>query len=269
MDPESLPPPPPTVHLEPGDLEILYQDDSLVAIHKPAGLQVHRTPADSPDDGPPALQLLRDQLGRYVFPCHRLDRPTSGILVFALDKDSSRILSRAFEAREVEKFYLALVRGWPDPPAALIDHPLKPQGLNFSEKPGSPPKPATTHYRTLAKTELDIPVGPYDTARYALLEARPLTGRMHQIRRHLKHIHHPILGDTRYGDGAHNQAMREAFAVLRLQLASVRLVFRHPKDPCRTLDLCCPPAGDILRLIDQFDWTSAMPPEYQRPEQQS
>ena len=262
MDPETAPALPGP--FTPEDMDILYQDDHLVVIHKPSGLQVHRSPSDPPDEGPAALQLLRDRLDQYVYPCHRLDRPTSGILVFALDKETSRELNLAFERREVEKTYLAIARGWPTPEAGTIDHPLKPKGKNFSEKPGSPAKPATTRYETLATIELDLPVGPYSTARYSFLSLEPETGRLHQIRRHLKHIDHPILGDSRYGDGAHNLAMRDAYAIRRLQLASVRMSFQHPIHTTR-ITISCPLADDMTQIVSRFNWAAMLPGDLRKP----
>jgi tRNA pseudouridine65 synthase len=179
-----------------GSLSIVYRSAGLVAVDKPSGLAVHRGQAQ---DSVHALELVRDQVGAYVYPVHRLDRGTSGVLVFALSPEAARSLSSAFEAGSVEKRYLALVRGVP-PDTARVDHPL-------SRDEGKPPQSAVTELRTLLRY-----------GRYALVEAIPRSGRTHQIRRHLKHLSCPIIGDVRYGKGDHNRWFRARYAFHRLAL---------------------------------------------------
>ncbi|MFT4901922.1 MAG: tRNA pseudouridine65 synthase [Lentimonas sp.] len=191
-------------------LDVLYADENFVAINKPSGLLVHRTQLDT-QATEFALQILRDQLGRPVFPCHRLDRPTSGVLLFALNTDSLRDAQQQFEQRRVAKTYHALVRGWP-PEHGHIDYELA-----LEEKP-SVIQSAQTEYRCLERYQYAQPIGPYPGARFALLELKPATGRKHQLRRHLAHIRHPILGDTRHGDGKQNQYIRQHFGCNRLLL---------------------------------------------------
>ncbi|HEY0783640.1 MAG TPA: pseudouridine synthase, partial [Thermoanaerobaculia bacterium] len=164
-------------------MPILYQDDALVVVDKPSGLVVHRGWGQ---DRVVAMTLVREALGRHVFPVHRLDRGTSGALVFALSPEIARLLQQRFEAGLVEKRYLALVRGVP-PETGVIDHPIP-------REPDGPRVPAVTEFHRLATFE-----------RYALLEVVPKTGRLHQIRRHLKHLSHPLIGDVRYGKGEHNR----------------------------------------------------------------
>ncbi|HVV51555.1 MAG TPA: pseudouridine synthase [Polyangia bacterium] len=188
-------------------LEILYRDEELVAVDKPSGMPVHRGWAR---DGVPALQTLRDQLGRHVYPVHRLDRGTSGVLLFALSGEIAGRVQVQFEAHEVEKRYLALCRG-NDPALVRVDHPLAKDG-------GGERRPAVTELKLLGTFE-----------RYGLYEALPLTGRQHQIRRHLKHASHPIIGDTRYGKGEHNRLFRERFGFHRLALHAGELRLRHPR----------------------------------------
>jgi tRNA pseudouridine65 synthase len=176
-------------------------------VDKPAGLAVHRGAAR---DRTVALQLVRDHVGQHVHAVHRLDRATSGVLLFALDPDTARRMQEQFEAGGVEKRYLVLVRGIP-PEAGVIDHPIP-------RDEDGPRVPAVTEFRRLAVFE-----------RYALVEARPRTGRRHQIRRHFKHLSHPLIGDVRYGKGEHNRLFRERFGLHRLALHALELAFDHPE----------------------------------------
>ena len=192
------------------ELPIIYQDADYVVINKPAGMLVHRTPLAAAADVF-ALQVLRDQLGQEVFPCHRLDRPTSGVLVFALNKDALRAAQEQFQNRTTTKTYLAVVRGWA-PESGHIDYDLR------SEEEPDKVQDAQTDLRRLAISELPIPSARYSSTRCSLLELRPRTGRKHQLRRHMAHIRHPILGDTRHGDGAQNRFLREYCGLQRLLL---------------------------------------------------
>ncbi|HEX9941535.1 MAG TPA: pseudouridine synthase [Thermoanaerobaculia bacterium] len=187
-------------------LPVLYRDGVLLAVNKPSGLAVHRGAAQ---DRTVALQTVRDLVGRRVHAVHRLDRATSGVLLFALDPETARRMQEKLAAGEVEKRYLALVRGVP-PEEGVIDHPV-------AREQGGSRVPAVTEFRRLATFE-----------RYALMEARPLTGRRHQIRRHFKHISHPLIGDVRYGKGEHNRLFRERFGLNRLALHALELAFEHP-----------------------------------------
>lgn len=200
-------------------LEILYRDDHYVAIDKPADLLVHRSPLAA-DATVFALQLLRDQIGQMVYPCHRLDRPTSGALLFALDPDSLKYTQNEFADQGCEKIYQSVVRGWTDD-SGEIDYPLK------KEEAPDKRQSAQTYYRTLARSELPKPVGSYSKARFSLVELKPKTGRKHQLRRHMAHLRHPILGDTRHGDGAQNRFLREHCERQRLMLRALSLSFTH------------------------------------------
>jgi tRNA pseudouridine65 synthase len=237
-------------------LPSLYLDDWLVAVHKPSGLLVHRTGL-SRHETTFALQQVRDQLGCRVWPVHRLDRATSGLLLFARDADTARILSQQFETRAVEKTYLAIVRGWPDD-AGRIDHPLedvRDEGMPYGDAlPGGARQNALTRYQCLARASLPIACDRYPTSRYALLALSPETGRRHQIRRHLKHLSHPIIGDVRYGKGTHNRLFAEHFGVRRLLLAAVGLRVHHPATGL-PLSLSCPPAEDFLSVCGHLGWT--------------
>ncbi len=223
-------------------LTLLYRDDHLVAIDKPAGLLVHPSWIDRHETRC-AMMLLRDQLGQYVYPVHRLDKPTSGVLLFALSPEIARRLTDAFTGRQVEKRYLAVVRGYTEL-AGVIDHPLKEQLDKISDRKANldkPPQPAVTEYRRLATLELPIQVDRYPTSRYSLVEARPLSGRKHQIRRHFKHLSHPLIGDANYGKSRHNRLFAETFGCHRLLLAATRLTLAHPL------------TGEILQLEAGLD----------------
>lgn len=275
-------------------LDILYQDDWLVAIHKPAGLLVHRSPIAAAEQRF-AVQLLRDQIGRRVFPAHRLDRGTSGVLLFALEREIAAALGAQFESRRVDKRYLAVVRGHP-PAAGLIDHPLSrrldpiersrgrgagtrdrlpedeedsaaPAGVPDTDAaadgPGQTPPPPTplparTHYRLLASAELPYRVDRYPSSRYALLELVPETGRRHQLRRHLKHIAHPIIGDATYGKGRHNRLFQQLFGNTRLLLACTALGLRHPVSGA-FLQLQAPPPPDFAAVLAALGWSASVP----------
>lgn len=197
------------------ELPIIYQDDAFVVINKPPGMLVHRTTLAAAEDVF-ALQVLRDQLGQEVFPCHRLDRPTSGALLFALNKDALRLAQEQFQSRQTKKTYLAVVRGWA-PESGHIDYDLR-----LEEAPDKV-QDAQTDFRRLAISELPIASGRYTSTRCSLLELSPKTGRKHQLRRHMAHIRHPILGDTRHGDGAQNRFLRDFCGEQRLMLHAIDL----------------------------------------------
>lgn len=214
-------------------LHLLHQNGSLVAVNKPSGMAVHRGWSQ---ERYTVLQVLRDQIGRHVYPVHRLDRSTSGALVLALDPETARSLQQQLEAGEVRKRYLALVRGIP-PEEGIVDHPIP-------RAPGGPRVPAVTGFRRLGTFE-----------RYALLEVVPRTGRLHQVRRHLKHISHPLIGDVRYGKGEHNRLFRERFGLHRLALHALELELARP-----ALRLFAPVPEDLagplraMGLIDCVPW---------------
>jgi tRNA pseudouridine65 synthase len=230
------------------NLRILYRDEDLVAVDKPPGLLVHRTRLAAGEDYA-LLQRLRDALGRHVYAVHRLDRPTSGVVVFGLTAEAARRLSALFESRQVEKWYLAVVRGYlrtPQDKTGVIDYPL-------SDAPELPPRPALTHYRSLARVELPYAVGRYPTSRYSLVAVQPKTGRTHQIRRHFHHIFHPIVGDTTHGEGRHNRLFRDQFGCERLLLHALSLTFLHPFSGAR-LRIEAAPDLDWETLMRRIGW---------------
>ncbi len=258
-------------------LEILYRDDSLIAIHKPAGLLVHRSPIAA-DAERFAVQLLRNQIGRRVYPAHRLDRGTSGVLLFALEREVAARLGALFESRQVDKRYLAIVRGHPAEQGS-IDHPLVRQldpierdrgrgagrrdALAEDDEPpaddsatAATAQPALTRYRRLAIAELPYRVDRYPSSRYALVELVPETGRRHQLRRHLKHLAHPIIGDATYGKGRHNRLFHSLFGSGRLLLACTGLAFTHPVSGA-ALRIAAPVAADFARVAQALGWAEA------------
>jgi tRNA pseudouridine65 synthase len=203
---------------------ILYRTSALVAVDKPSGLAVHRGQSRDPVH---ALELVRDSVRSYLYPVHRLDRATSGVLVFALSAEAARAVAGAFERGDIEKRYLALVRGNP-PDQALVEHPL-------SQEDDKPAQQARTAIFTRARY-----------GRYALVEALPKTGRTHQIRRHLKHLSCPIIGDVRYGKGEHNRFFRTELAFHRLALHAT------------SLGLTDPSTGKLVTIV------APLPPELER-----
>lgn len=206
------------------DIEFLYRDADVVAVNKPSGLAVHRGWAD---DDEFAMTLVRDALGQWVYPVHRLDRGASGVLLFGLSQESARALCERFERREVRKTYFALVRGSPAP-ELVIDHALKPDNSDQ-------PQPAITRVRLLSQL-----------GRYAWVEAEPETGRLHQIRRHLKHVSCPIIGDVKYGKGEHNRLFRERYSLHRLALHAARLELPG-------LDIRAPLPPELAGALEQLE----------------
>ena len=200
------------------DLDVLYRDEHFIAVNKPSGLFVHKNAIEP--KAPHALTYVRELNQGHVWPVHRLDRPTSGVLVFGCSKQATGLLSREFRDKRVKKTYHAVVRGYTDE-AGTIDHPLKTENSANTRE-------SVTHFVRLKTVELPWPVGPYQTARYSLVEVKPETGRRHQIRRHFDHLFHPLIGDRVYGDGRHNRFVREKFGVGRLLLSATKLEFIHP-----------------------------------------
>jgi tRNA pseudouridine65 synthase len=199
-------------------LEIVYQDDHLIAINKPHGLLVHRSKMAN-DATEFALQMLRDQIGRHVSPVHRLDRKTSGLLLFAFEKDVEIAMHKQFQESLVTKKYLAILRGY-TPDEQDIDYPLAKENGNMQE--------AQTYFKTLQRAEIDVAFGKHQTSRYSLVEATPKTGRMHQLRRHFAHIFHPIIGDRKHGCNKQNRFFMEQFEMTTMLLHASELAFKHP-----------------------------------------
>lgn len=210
-------------------LEIIYQDDYFVAVNKPAGMLVHRSWLDK-HETQFVMQTLRDQIGQHVFPLHRLDRPTSGVLIFALSSEVASQVMPMFANHEMEKTYHAIVRGWIEE-SGRLDYALKVELDKIADKHASQDKEAQeaiTDYWPMAKVEVPHSTGKFPTTRYCLMEMKPLTGRKHQLRRHMAHLRHPIVGDTTHGDGKHNKLFRDVYDSHRLLLHASSLEFVHP-----------------------------------------
>jgi tRNA pseudouridine65 synthase len=228
-------------------LETLYRDEHLVAVNKPSGLLVHRSALDrhTRDN---AVDLLQTQLQQSLFPVHRLDKPTSGVLLFALSSTIARDLAAQFDAREITKTYLAVVRGY-SPLQGTIDNPVKDK-----DQPHKPKKDASTRFETLQQIELPVRVDRYPTSRYSLVKLQPLTGRRHQLRLHMKHIGHPILGDTSYGKSLHNRLFASRYDCTRLLLHARVLSITHPTNG-RPLKLVAPASDpQFERVLSDAGW---------------
>jgi len=227
------------------ELEIVYEDDQLVAINKPHGLLVHRTNIAN-DATEFALQILRDQLGHHVFSCHRLDRKTSGVLIFALDEQTNSLMQKKFANGLIQKKYLAIVRGYTND-KGNIDYPLKKENGDSQE--------AVTAYKTLDRTELEIPFSNQPTSRYSLVQAEPLTGRMHQIRKHFAHIFHPIIGDRPHGCNKQNKLFKEKWDMTTMLLHASSVNFKHPVIK-RKVSITATPHAEFLRTYNFLDFNS-------------
>ncbi|MGX3022207.1 tRNA pseudouridine(65) synthase TruC [Ursidibacter sp. B-7004-1] len=234
-------------------LEIIYRDDELIAINKPAGMLVHRSWLDK-HETVFAMQTLRDQIGQHVFPIHRLDRPTSGVLLFSLNSEMARIMSELFEQHQMQKSYLAVVRGYLQG-EGRIDYPLKVQLDKIADKFSQEKEAqnAITDYQHLAQVEMPYPAGKFQTARYSLVQLFPQTGRKHQLRRHLKHLFHPIMGDSNYGDLHQNRALTANTGCDRLFLHANLLQFIHPRT-LQKIEINAPLDTQWQQLFTQFEW---------------
>lgn len=245
---------------ESNPLDILYEDEHLVAINKPAGLLVHPSwiaPARTPNL---VSQLKQRYPGETVHTIHRLDRATSGVILFARDKAVAQHLQQQFIDRTVKKTYLCVVRGWTDE-EGVIDYALKPIHDKRDDPRANPdkePQDAVSAYRRIATVSLPIPVGRYPEARYSLVEVKPTTGRKHQIRRHMKHILHPIVGDTKHGEGRHNRLFRENFDLHRMLLMATAIEFTHPITE-QKMRVEAGVGEEVEQLFKQLGWLEGYP----------
>ena len=223
---------------------VLHAGDRFVVVAKPAGVMLHDS-ALARGESDFLADRLRAQFNASIFLVHRLDRATSGCLLVAFDRGTASALGKAWMGGEVRKSYLAVCRGWPAESAFTVDHPL-------DGGPGKPQKkPAVTRFERLATAELPIPSSGFETSRYALLRAWPQTGRFRQIRRHLKHLSHHLIGDTSHGDGRHNRSFR-MMGIHRMLLHAEQLAFPHPHDATRRVQVTAPPDDDFARALAFF-----------------
>jgi tRNA pseudouridine65 synthase len=233
--------------------DVLYRNNDLLGVNKPAGVPVHGSKIL---EGTPhtLLSMVRGEEGRLMHAAHRLDRPVSGVMLFTGNRELLAQLGRLFEEGRMQKRYIAVARGWTESEGE-ISYPLLPP--KDVRKSGSVAREAVTRFERIARVEIPVPVSPYQTARYSLLGLHPQTGRRHQLRMHMKHISHPLIGDTTYGRGEHNQVFRENFECRRLLLHAWSLEFFHPADG-EQVRIQAPLDADFNRVVDAFDWGAAL-----------
>ena len=224
-------------------LDILFRDEHLIAINKPHDLLVHRSPIAA-DVEVFALQLLRDQVGQWVNPVHRIDRKTGGVLLFAFNKGAEIAMHQHFMNNEVNKTYLAVVRGH-TPDREDIDYPLRKENGVMQE--------AFTSYVTLNRAELEIPLGAHPTSRYSLIEVKPATGRMHQIRKHMSHVFHPVIGDRTHGCNKQNRLFKGKWEMTTMLLHAKQLAFKHPVTG-NEIVITAPVQPEFKRVMELMDW---------------
>lgn len=225
-------------------LEIVYQDEHLIAINKPHGLLVHRSSIAN-DAKEFALQMLRDQVNRHVSPVHRLDRKTGGLLLFAFEKEVEIAMHQQFQNGEVQKKYLAVLRGYA-PDSGDIDYPLAKENGTMQE--------AFTAFVTLKRAEINVAFGKHSTSRYSLVEATPTTGRMHQLRRHFAHIFYPIIGDRKHGCNKQNKFFKEEWEMTTMLLHASELIFDHPVTK-EKVQLKAAVQDEFKRTMDLMSWS--------------
>ncbi len=236
-------------------LSVLFQDSDLVVINKPSGLLVHRTSLD-PRATEFAVQILRNQIGKMVYPVHRLDKGTSGVLVFALSSEMAKNLSIQFSDSRIQKKYLSVVRGFA-PLDIHVDYPLKEELDPLADAKARQDKEAqsaVTDIQKLAEVEIPVQVDKFPTSRYSLVQAFPKTGRKHQIRRHLRHLGNPVIGDSNYGSGKHNRFFENHFKIRRLLLHCSQMNFLHPRHG-EELKLIAPLPTEMKILFQQLNWS--------------
>lgn len=240
-------------------LEIVYQDEWLVAVNKPSGWLVHRSWLDR-HETVFVMQTVRDQIGQHVFTAHRLDKPTSGVLLMGLSSEVGRLLSQQFEQHQMQKTYHAVLRGWLES-SETLDYPLVEERDKIADKHASEPltaQSAITDYQVVATAEMPVGIGRYPTSRYSLVELSPRTGRKHQLRRHMSHLRHPIIGDSAHGDLRQNRGAAQHFGANRLMLHASSLALTHPV----TGEPLLIRAGlDSVwqNLMSQFGWQDTLP----------
>ena len=243
-------------------LPILFEDEHYIAIYKPAKLLVHRSPIDKRETEF-AVQALRDQVGYPVSPVHRLDKPTSGVLLFAKHSEAVQKAQALFELQLIDKTYLAIVRGYA-PQELDIDRPVKARKDKLNTRDQTD-KPAHTRLRKLATKSFSVSVDPrYPESRYSLLALAPKTGRRHQLRYHCKHIRHPIIGDSKYGRAEHNRFFEHALEQSRLYLTAATLSFTHPYTKAQ-LSIAAKPDSEFLRACDWCEFSDTVNDFFNQP----
>ncbi len=224
-------------------IELLWQDNYIGLINKPANLIIHRTAISSDRDT--LVSRLQEQFENPPVPVHRLDRPVSGLLMGAFDTETASALSRSFREGEVDKRYIAIVRGIPEESGEITIALKNSRTLEMQE--------SRTTYRKLASIELPLPSRKYPKTRYSLIEASPKTGRFHQIRRHLARIGYPIIGDTSHGDTFCNHQFEREFGIEGLMLHSYSINFMHPVEKVEK-NFFCPLRNEMEQICKKFHW---------------
>lgn len=222
--------------------EVLYQDDSFIAICKPPDILVHRTSLSR--DTVFVLQSLSKQVGKYLYPIHRLDRKTSGILLFAYSSEVAKTIHEQFKTGQITKTYLAICRGHLPQVEMTIDYAL----TNDRGKT----QDAITRIKVLKQSEIDVPHGKFQTSRYSLVKVKPLTGRFHQIRKHLKHIYHPIIGDRPHGCNKQNKLFKQRWNMTSMMLHAQQLQLHHPITE-ELMMISTPPMQEFQRMLETLE----------------
>ncbi|MEE9407475.1 MAG: pseudouridine synthase [Polaribacter sp.] len=231
-------------------LEIIFEDEYIICVNKPNNMLVHHAHhSRNVADETSLLQLILEETGLKVYPIHRLDRKTSGIILLAKETVHVSKFQDLFTNDAIQKTYYGIVRGY-SPTYKIIDSPVKGRDANVHKK-------ALTHLKTLAQITLDIPVKPYDSSRYSMLELSPKTGRMHQLRVHTNKISHPLIGDPKYGDKNHNIMFEENFKCVNMFLHAGKLEFKHPFT-AEELILKAPFPTDWIALFEEFKWKNPL-----------
>tara|TARA_B100000809_G_scaffold86740_1_gene85098 strand:- start:428 stop:1150 length:723 start_codon:yes stop_codon:yes gene_type:complete len=227
-------------------IEIIFEDEFIIVVNKPNNFIIHESHYARNIRETTLLQFLEQQLGYPVYPAHRLDRKTSGVILLLKSKDNVSQFQELFNSKSIQKTYYAIVRGF-SPDNGIIDSPVKNDDTGIY-------KEALTHYKSVNNIELNIPVHPYDNSRYSLIELKPQTGRMHQLRKHMNKINHPIVGDYKYGDRFHNRMFETEFECIYMFLHAYTLDFTHPITKI-DLQLKADFPADWQKLFNKFNWT--------------
>lgn len=262
-------------------LTILFEDADYIAVDKPAGLLVHKSNIDK-HETQFLLQQLRDQIGCFIYPVHRLDKPTSGVIIFGKNPEAVAALKAQMESCKAKKEYLLICRGY-CPLEGIIDHALKPINdfknkrsklgvkkmnsesshsaetcqSNATSNKQKPAQSAITHFKRLATVEIETQIDRYPQSRFSLVNAQLQTGRKHQIRRHFKHLSYPIIGCPKYGKSNYNHYFAKHFSASRLLLHAYRLSFFHPVT-LQKIVITAKPSGSFLALLNRFGWAQAI-----------
>jgi len=231
-------------------LEIIFEDPYFICVNKPNNVLVHHAHhSRNVADEDSLLQRIKDEIGLKVYPIHRLDRKTSGIIILAKEKEFVSKFQELFTHHDIQKTYFGVVRGFA-PETKTIDSPVKGRDANVH-------KEALTTLKTLEKITLNIPVKPYDSSRYSLVELSPKTGRMHQLRVHTNKISHPLIGDAKYGDKNHDTMYHKNFGWSNLFLHAGKLEFTHPFTSEKLILKATFPT-DWIALFEEFSWKNPL-----------